>query len=47
MPGYVIFNIEIKKTEEYKEYVEKVTPIAKKFGGEYLSLIHISEPTRP
>ena len=36
MPGYVIFNIEIKKTEEYKEYVEKVTPIAKKFGGKYI-----------
>ena len=36
MPGFVIFNIEIKKPEEYKEYVEKVTPIAKKFGGEYI-----------
>ena len=36
MPGFVIFNIEIKKPEEYKEYVEKVTSIAKKFGGEYL-----------
>ena len=36
MPGFVIFNIEIKKPEEYKKYVEKVTPIAKKFGGEYI-----------
>ncbi len=36
MPGFVIFNIEIKKPEEYKEYVQKVTPIAKKFGGEYI-----------
>ena len=36
MSGYVIFNIEIRKTEEYKEYFEKVTPIAKKFGGEYI-----------
>ena len=36
MPGFVIFNIEIKKPEEYKEYVDKVTPIAKKFGGEYI-----------
>ena len=36
MPGFVIFNIEIKKPEEYKEYVRKVTPIAKKFGGEYI-----------
>ena len=33
MPGFVIFNIEIKKPEEYKEYVDKVTPLAKKFGG--------------
>ena len=36
MSGYAIFNIEIKKPEEYKEYVEKVSPIVKKFGGEYL-----------
>ena len=36
MPGFVIFNIKIKKPEEYKEYVDKVTPIAKKFGGEYI-----------
>ena len=36
MPGFAIFNIEVKKPEEYKEYVEKVKPIAKKFGGEYI-----------
>ena len=36
MSGFVIFNIEIKKPEEYKEYVEKVTSVAKKFGGEYI-----------
>ena len=36
MPGFVIFNIKIKKPEEYKEYVDKVTLIAKKFGGEYI-----------
>tara|TARA_B100000941_G_scaffold134698_1_gene95548 strand:- start:102 stop:389 length:288 start_codon:yes stop_codon:yes gene_type:complete len=36
MPGYVIFNIDIKKPNEYKEYVEKVTPIANKFGGKYI-----------
>ena len=36
MQGFVIFNMEIKKPEEYKKYVEKVTPIAKKFGGEYI-----------
>ena len=37
MSGFAIFNIEIKKPEEYKEYVEKVKPIAEKFGGEYLT----------
>ncbi len=36
MPGYVIFNIDVKKPNEYKEYVEKVTPIANKFGGKYI-----------
>tara|TARA_B100001063_G_scaffold192794_1_gene184079 strand:+ start:203 stop:490 length:288 start_codon:yes stop_codon:yes gene_type:complete len=36
MSGFAIFNIEIKKAEEYKEYVEKVRPIAEKFGGEYI-----------
>ena len=36
MSGFVIFNIEIKKPEEYKEYVDKVKPIAEKFGGEYI-----------
>ena len=36
MSGFAIFYIEIKKPEEYKEYVEKVKPLAKKFGGEYI-----------
>ena len=36
MSGFAIFNIEIKKPEQYKEYVEKVKPIAEKFGGEYI-----------
>ena len=36
MPGYVIFNIDVKKPNEYKKYVEKVTPIANKFGGKYI-----------
>ena len=36
MSGFAIFNIDIKKPEEYKEYVEKVKPIAVKFGGEYI-----------
>ena len=36
MSGFAIFNIEIKKPEEYKEYVDKVKPIAEKYGGEYI-----------
>ena len=36
MSGFAIFNIEVKKHEEYKEYVEKVKPITEKFGGEYV-----------
>ena len=36
MSGFAIFNIEVKKPKEYKEYVEKVRPIAEKFGGEYI-----------
>ena len=36
MNGYVIANIDVKNIEAYKEYVEKVSPIVKKFGGEYL-----------
>ena len=34
MSGFAIFNIDVKKPEEYKEYVEKVKPIAEKFGGD-------------
>ena len=33
MTGYVIFNIKITNPENYKEYIEKVNPIIKKFGG--------------
>ena len=36
MPGFAIFNIEVKKPEEYKEYIEKVKPVAEKFGGDYI-----------
>ena len=36
MSGFAIFNIEIKKPQEYKEYVDKVKPIAEKYGGEYI-----------
>ena len=36
MTGYAIFNINVNNPENYKEYVEKVKPIAEKYGGEYL-----------
>ena len=36
MSGFAIFNIDIKRPKEYKEYVEKVKPIAEKYGGEYI-----------
>ena len=36
MSGFAIFNIDIKRPEEYKEYVLKVKPVAEKFGGEYI-----------
>ncbi len=36
MSGFAIFNIDITKPEKYKEYVEKVKPVAEKFGGEYI-----------
>ena len=36
MSRFAIFNIDVKKPEEYKEYVEKVKPIAEKFGGDYI-----------
>ena len=34
--GYAIFNIEVTNPEDYKEYVEKVKPVAEKFGGDYI-----------
>ena len=36
MSGFAIFNIDIKRSKEYKEYVEKVKPIAERYGGEYI-----------
>ena len=36
MAGFVIFNISVKDVEAYKEYVQKVSPLVKKFSGEYL-----------
>ena len=34
--GYVIAQLNVTNPEDYKEYVTKVAPIVKKFGGEYL-----------
>ena len=34
--GYAIFNIEVTNSDPYKEYIQKVKPIAEKFGGEYV-----------
>ena len=34
--GFVIAQLKVKNPENYKEYVNKVTPIVKKFGGEFL-----------
>ena len=36
MSGFAIFNIDIKRPKEYKEYVKKVKPIAESYGGEYI-----------
>ena len=36
MSAYIIVQINITNKERYKEYLKKVTPIAKKYGGEYL-----------
>ena len=36
MSGFAIFNIDIKRPEQYKEYVKKVKPIAERYGGEYI-----------
>ena len=45
--GYVIAQLKITNPKNYKEYVEKVNPIVKKFGGEFLavSYTHLTLPT--
>ena len=43
MSGFAIFNIDIKRPEEYKEYVKKVKPIAESYGGEYICLLYTSD----
>ena len=36
MSGYFIIQINVTNSENYKEYISQVTPIVKKFGGEYI-----------
>ena len=36
MPAYVIVQINIKKEEPYKDYLNQVTPIVNKYNGEYV-----------
>ncbi|MDA9596678.1 DUF1330 domain-containing protein, partial [Candidatus Pelagibacter sp.] len=35
--GYVIAQLKVTNPENYKEYVEKVSEVVKKYGGEYLA----------
>ena len=34
--GYAIFNINVTNPENYKNYIEQVVSVAKKFGAEYI-----------
>ena len=36
MSGYFIIQINITNPENYKDYIIQVTPIVKKFRGEYI-----------
>ena len=36
MSAYFIIQINVTHPENYKDYIIKVTPIVKKFGGEYI-----------
>ena len=36
MKGYLIAQINVKNLDKYQEYLKNVTPIAKKYGGEYI-----------
>ena len=36
MSAYFIIQINITNPENYKDYIVQVTPIVKKFGGEYI-----------
>jgi len=35
-PYYIIADVRIDDTEEYKKYMEKAKPIVESYGGEYL-----------
>ena len=34
--GYVIAQLKVTNSENYKEYINQVTEVVQKFGGEYL-----------
>ena len=36
MSGYLIAQLNVNNLEPYKNYIEKVTPLVKKFRGEYI-----------
>ena len=36
MSGFAIFNIEVKNSDAYQDYVKQVKPTAEKYGGEYI-----------
>ena len=36
MPAYVIVQINITNADPYKDYLNQVTPIVKKYNGEYV-----------
>ena len=36
MAAYAIFQINVKNPEEYKGYLNQVTPIVRKYNGEYI-----------
>ena len=40
-PYYLIGDVDIHNMDEYKIYMQNTKPIVEKYGGEYLSLIHI------
>ena len=43
--GYVIAQLRVTNPENYKEYIEKVNPIVKKFDGEFLVCLLYTSPS--